>query len=281
MDRHFHGLKMISTKKMTDEQAAFLSGKVDWLDGTTLMTCLRPMATMVEPFLRSVRAGNQLLFLDLTISGASGPGTPESLLTMIHAQELFMIVVAQTVNPGVTCVHGGIPGIMDSSGDLSYSALSQPLINAAMARLNRWVTGLPSAQSGGSSSLAEDVLTAAEESEASRATMRKYGVHIVRHSLGAMGNLNFFSLEKFKEDCRREREARYGRTSEVEPALWSLYFPEDDQAMEAIRELGEKGNPRSTDHTLRNVGVFDRWVEDLTEHDHQRGLVPDEALVAA
>ncbi len=42
------------------------------------------MNNMVEPFLRSARTGNNLLLIDQTIAGVSGPGSPESFLTQNH-----------------------------------------------------------------------------------------------------------------------------------------------------------------------------------------------------
>ncbi|MBR9986834.1 MAG: trimethylamine methyltransferase family protein [Desulfosarcina sp.] len=208
MEKHFPGLKMIATNKMADDEATFLKDKSHWVDGTSLITSLAPMNTMVEPFLRSARTGNNLLLLDLTIAGMSGGGSPESLLTQIHAQVLFMMVVAQTVNPGVFCMHGGIPGVTEVGGDLSYTSPHQPLINAAMARVNTWITGFPSAQSGSSTSLTDVTLQAVSESELSRNSLRRYGVHIVRHAMGALGSLNFFSLENFIYDCERERRSK-------------------------------------------------------------------------
>ena len=266
MEKHFTGLKMIATNKMADDEVTFLKDKSHWVDGTSLITSLAPMNTMVAPFLRSVRTGNNLLLLDLTIAGMSGGGSPESLLTQIHAQVLFMMVIAQTVNPGVFCMHGGIPGVTEVGGDLSYTSPHQPLINAAMARVNTWVTGFPSAQSGGSTSLTDVTLQAVSESELSRNSMRKYGVHIVRHAMGALGSLNFFSLEKFIEDCERERRSK--QTFEESPkdrGVIPMYFPGDDQALAGIREIAEKGNPKSADHTLKNVDSFRLWENTINE----------------
>ncbi len=109
MDEGFNGLKMIAAKSFVDDEMGFLKDKDDWLDGTSLISSLTQMDTMVEPFIRSAKAGVNLLLLDLTIAGSSGPGSPEALLTQIHAQVMFMMVMAQTINPGVPCVHGGIP----------------------------------------------------------------------------------------------------------------------------------------------------------------------------
>ncbi len=268
MDMMFKGLKMTAGKSFTDDEITFLKGKDDWLDGTSLITSLSPMDSMVEPFIRSVKAGVNLLLLDLSIAGSSAPGSPEALLTQIHAQVMFMMVMAQTLNPGVPCIHGGIPGVADTGGDLSYSSKSQPLINAAMARLNQWVTKFPSAQSGGSTSLTEVNDQAVFESAQSRDTLRKYGVHILRHAMGALGSLNFFSEEKFVRDCVMERRSIAGFADDQENfGIRPLYLPEDPYAMAGIREIAEKGNPKYADHTLKNVESFMKWEKIIKEKE--------------
>ena len=221
---------------------------------------LSPMHNMVHPFVRSARTGNNLLLIDQSIAGISGPGSPESFLTQCHAQVLFMMVIAQTVNPGISCTHCGIPGVVDSSGKLSYSSPQLTFINAAMARVNTWITGFPSTQTGGSTSLPDVTPQALKDSELSRNTLRKYGVHIVRHAMGALDSLNFFSLEKFSEDCERERRSRLLFDAiPQDKGVIPLYFPGDDQALSGIREIAEKGDPKSADHTLQQVDSFSRW----------------------
>lgn len=277
MEKGFSGLKMISTKKMSDEEAAFLKGKDDWMDGTTLISSLTPMNTMVKSFIRSARTGNNLLLLDLSIAGFSAPHSPESLLTLIHSQVIFMMVIAQTITPGITCIHGGIPGVTESGGDLSYSSSSQSLTNSAMARLNLWISGFPSAQSGGSTSITDDLYSAISESELNRNMLRKYGAHIVRHALGAMGSLTYFSLLKFNEDCEREKIARkvFEQSQTKETGIIPLYLPPDNQAFEGIREMAEKGgNPRNTDHTLRNVEAFTNWENKVNEEAKKKLYFP-------
>lgn len=257
MEKSYAGLKMTVTRGFLDDEMTFLAGKDHWVDGTSLITSMAPMSSMVGPFLRSARSGANLLLLDLTIVGSSGPGSPEALLTQIHAQVLFMMVIAQTVNPGVLCLHGGIPGVTEAGGALSYSSRHQPLINAAMARVNNWVTKLPSVQSGGSTSISELNNEAIFESELSRNTLRKYGVHIIRHAMGAMGSLNFFSLEKFEQDCERERQnLKLFSAAPEDKGIIPLCFPTDDESLEGIKEVAEKGGPKNAEHTLRKVGSF-------------------------
>jgi len=270
----FPDLKMTHTRNMTDDEAAFFGGRDDWLDGTSLITGLSFMPSMVAPFLRSVRLGSNLLLLDLTIAGSTGPMSPEALLTQIHAQVLFMMVLAQTLNPGLTCVHGGIPDVLGIGGDLSYSDPGQPIINSAMARLNVWITGYPSAQSGGSTSIIDDVPAAVEESELSRNTLREYGVHILRHAMGAMGSLNYFSLEKFVADCQKEREARKIWLKMRHDFVVPLFLPEDRQVVRGIREIAEKAGPKNADHTLNNVEAFINWRKQLADATAKKPYFP-------
>jgi trimethylamine--corrinoid protein Co-methyltransferase len=266
MEKNYQGLKMITTNTMSDSEVTFFKGKDHWLDGTSLITSLAPMNNMVDPFLRSARAGNNLLLIDQSIAGISGPGSPESFLTQNHAQVIFMMVIAQTVNPGVPCIHCGIPSVIGVGGNLSYSSPHQTFINAAMARVNTWITGFPSAQTGGSTSLSDVTPQALTDSELSRNALRKYGVHIVRHAMGALGSLNFFSLEKFLEDCERERcsKAVFDAIPKDKGVI-PMYFPNDFQALAGIREIAEKGNPKDADHTLKNVDSFNQWENTIRQ----------------
>jgi trimethylamine---corrinoid protein Co-methyltransferase len=275
MERAYQGLKMITTTTMTADEMTFLQGKDHWIDGTSLIASLAPMNSMVEPFLRSARTGNNLLLIDQTIAGLSGPGSPEAFLTQIHAQVMFMMIVAQTVNPGVLCLHGGIPSVTGTGGNLSYSSPHQPLINAALARVNAWVTGFPSAQTGGSTSLTDVTPEAVLESELSRNSLRKYGVHIVRHAMGALGSLNFFSMEKFSEDCERERDSRkIFEECPKDTGVIPLYFPEDHHVLQGIREIAEKGNPKIAEHTLINVDSFRLWEKTINDAAEKKRYCP-------
>jgi trimethylamine--corrinoid protein Co-methyltransferase len=275
MAHYFPDLKMTFTKNMADRDLAFFHGKEDWLDGTSLITSLTYMPTMVAPFIRSIQNCSNVLLLDLTIAASSGPASPAALLTQVHAQVLFMIVLAQTISPGVCCVHGGIPDVLGSGGDLCYSDPGQPIINSAMARLNMWVTGLPSAQSGGSTSIIDDIPLAVEESELSRNTLREYGVHILRHSLGTLGSLNYFSLDKFIQDCERERDARRIWMETRHDFVIPLLVPEDKQVIAGIREIIQKGGPKNADHTLNNIDSFNQWHAKLVEQSEKKIYYPN------
>jgi trimethylamine--corrinoid protein Co-methyltransferase len=94
--------------------------------------------------------------------------------------------------------------------------------------------------------------------------------------MGALGNLNFFSLEKFLEDCEKERHSK--KIFDAIPkdnGMIPLYFPADDQALSGIREIAEKGsNPRSADHTLQNVDSFRHWENSISQAAKQNHYYP-------
>lgn len=274
MEQYFSDLKMTFSKNMSDDEIKFLRDKEDWMDGTSLISSFTYMPNMVAPFIRSIKNSRNILLLDLTIAASTGPASPAALLTQVHAQVLFMLILAQTIRPGVCCVHGGIPDVLGSGGNLSYSDPGQPIINSAMARLNMWVTGLPSAQSGGSTSIIDNIAAAVDESEMSRNTLRQFGVHILRHSLGALGSLNYFSLEKFIMDCERERRSRRIWLENRHDFVIPLRVPEDRQVLKGIREILEKGGPKNADHTLNNIDSFNQWHRMLVRQSEKKNYYP-------
>jgi trimethylamine--corrinoid protein Co-methyltransferase len=138
-----------------------------------------------------------------------------------------------------------------------------------------WVTGYPSAQSGGSTSIINDIPAAVEESELSRNTLREYGVHILRHAMGALGSLNYFSLDKFIQDCDRERESRKIWLRTRHDFVVPLYFPEDRTALQGIREIAEKGGAKNADHTLKNTGSFLKWQKEILTMGEKRVYFPE------
>ena len=93
--------------------------------------------------------------------------------------------------------------------------------------------------------------------------------------MGALGSLNFFSLDKFLEDCQRERRSKAAFDAiPKDKGMIPMYFPADDQAMAGIREIAEKGNPRDADHTLKNVGSFNQWEDTINQAAQRRLYYP-------
>ena len=69
--------------------------------------------------------------------------------------------------------------------------------------------------------------------------------------MGALGSLNYFSLEKFVQDCERERETRKIWLMTRHDFVVPLYLPKDKGVVRGIREIA--------DHTLNNISAFMDW----------------------
>ncbi len=67
MAKYFPDLKMTYTKNFSDEEMKFFQNRDDWLDGTSLITTMTYMPTMVDTFIRSCKTGRNLLLLDLSV----------------------------------------------------------------------------------------------------------------------------------------------------------------------------------------------------------------------
>lgn len=210
MEYGFGGLKMISTARMNDREAWSFRGREDWLDCVRLMSSLSPVPAATDAFIRSAETRNHLLLADFSAAEISDADSPESLLTMVHTHVLFMMVLAQTLNPGITCIHGGMPGIRSHISTHGASLIPRPtsLLNAALARLNLWITGFPSAQM---------MCSPVRKSDPDRAVMKAYGCHMLLRAFGMKEQSAVFSLEQFIRDCEAERLSAQNPVEKILP----------------------------------------------------------------
>ncbi len=183
-----------------------------------------------------------------------------------------MLAVAQTVNPGLLCMFGGMPCTTRPDGDLDYSHDGMNLLNVAVARLNLWVTGLPTVQSGGSTREKVPGERALADGIRGRRILCEFGVHSARHCFGVLDNLNFFSETALQADCQSHREYLQA-CSAGSRALKPLYLPADQQAFDVIARVAS-GDFHADYHTTANLSSFDAWAADLAA----KGLLPSPAL---
>jgi trimethylamine--corrinoid protein Co-methyltransferase len=269
MDRLENCIKVTCSAYMGGEDAVkWFAGRDDWHDSIcgvkSPLTC---MDNMMDALIRSARAGNNLRLTTMPLAGRTAPQTPGACMVITHAEVLFMLAVAQAVNPGILCILGGMPCTTRPDGDLDYSHDAMNLLNVAVARLNMWVTGLPSVQSGGSTSEKTPNERALVDGKRGRQTLCEFGVHYARHCFGVLDNLNFFSEEAFQRDCQAHRNYLVSRKDAI--ALMPLYLPEDHQAFDVIERVASS-DYHVDSHTTANLSAFDNWAETVVDN----GLLP-------
>jgi trimethylamine--corrinoid protein Co-methyltransferase len=270
MDRLDNCIKVTCSAYMDGENAVkWFSGRDDWHDSIcAVKSPLICMDDMAGALIRSARAGNNLRLTTMPLVGRTAPQTPEACMVITHAEVMFMLAIAQTVNPGMLCMFGGMPCTTRPDGDLEYSHDAMNLLNVAVARLNMWVTGLPSVQSGGSTSEKAPNERALLDGSRGRQTLCEFGVHTARHCFGVLDNLNFFSAEAFWLDCQAHRE--YLASGKDAITLMPLHLPEDHQAFDVIQRVASC-DYHVDYHTTANLNAFDDWAKTIVDN----GLLPE------
>ena len=269
MDQLQGCIKVTCSAYMESEDAVkWFAGRDDWHDSICgVKSPLSCMDNMMDALIASARAGNNLRLTTMPLAGRTAPQTPEACIIITHAEVLFMLAVAPTVNPGMLCMFGGMPCTTRPDGDLAYSHDAMNLLNVAVARLNVWVTGLPSVQSGGSTEEKSPNAKALKDGIRGRRILCEFGVHNARHCFGVLDNLNFFSIEAFIRDCEAHRQ--YCKTRANPSGLKPLYVPADPLALDVIGRVASC-DYHVDQHTTANLFAFDDWARDLG----QKGLLP-------
>ena len=273
MDKLGNCIKVTCSAYMEDDTAVkWFAGRDDWHDSICgVKSPLICMDNMMDALIKSARAGNNLRLTTMPLAGRTAPQTPEACIVITHAEIMFMLAVAQTVNPGMLCMFGGMPCTTRPDGDLEYSHDAMNLLNVAVARLNLWVTGLPSVQSGGSTSEKDPNDQARYDGERGRKILCDFGVHNARHCFGVLDNLNFFSEDAFQIDCQSQRD--YLASNTETPGLMPLHLPEDSQAFDVIQRVASCDYHMDS-HTTANLSSFDDWARMVIE----KGLVPEKSV---
>lgn len=269
MDQLKDCIKITCSAYMEGEEAVkWFAGRDDWHDSICgVKSPLICMDNMMNALIMSARVGNNLRLTTMPLAGRTAPQTPEACIIITHAEVMFMLAVAQTVNPGMLCMFGGMPCTTRPDGDLAYSQDAMNLLNVAVARLNMWVTGLPSVQSGGSTEEKLPNSKALRDGMRGRKILCEFGVHNTRHCFGVLDNLNFFSLEAFVNDCEAQRQYHHSRADQ--PGVKPLHLPPDSLAFEVIQRVAS-GDYHADHHTTANLSAFDDWTQNLDA----KGLLP-------
>lgn len=203
---------------------------------------------IADHFVKVVRAGIPVYLAALPMAGISAPYCYNGVLTVTHAEALFGICAAQLINPGCTCVHGGLPSIADPHFNYSpnYGLVSHFTLNLLMAHLNMMLD-LPTIQSAGTTNEEHVTERALQDTRLSQALCKKYGFHMIRHAFGFLRGMIEFSLEKFEKAIKVTEEVTVDEAPEI------VIPPYDERGMEAIGRNG-LGMYKDDPLTTANIG---------------------------
>jgi len=203
---------------------------------------------IADHFINIVRANVPVFMAALPMAGISGPYCYNGILSSAHAESLFGICAAQLLNPGCTCVHGGLPSIADPRFDYSpnYGLKSHFVLNLLMAHLNMMLD-LPTIQSAGTTNEEHMTQKALEDVFISNALCKKYGFHMIRHSFGFLRGMIDFSFEKFEKAIEITQKVTAADAPEITIPAY------DERGLEAIQRSA-LGMYRDDPLTTANIG---------------------------
>jgi trimethylamine:corrinoid methyltransferase-like protein len=211
---------------------------------------LNIMEGMVEPLLSCLRSNLPVFLSTMPMAGLSAPYSMSGLLTLTHAEVLFAITLAQLVNPGITCVHAGLPSIanLQKNYSVDLGLISHNLANILMGKICQKLN-LPSIHSGCTTN--EDKPGERSEKDAVNgyALMKKYGIHQMRHAFGFLKELIAFSIAKLERHIELCEETDPQQAPDL---IMELY---DIGGFDAIVRNGSNPNYMQDQHTLKNTGV--------------------------
>jgi trimethylamine:corrinoid methyltransferase-like protein len=189
--------------------------------------------SLSEFFIKVVRSGLPVFAASLPMAGISAPYCYNGVLSITHAEVMFTICAAQLLNPGIVCIHAGLPSIADPRYDYSpnYGLVSHNLLNLLMAHLNMML-GLPTIQSGCTTNEPDFNARAIEDARTGLAIFKKYGFHMVRHAFGFLRGMVDFSIAKLERVIEIADEV----TADDSPELIMPVY--DERGMKSIQNFG-------------------------------------------
>ena len=244
---------------------------------------LRLDGPMSDGLIAMAQAGQAVIATPFTLSGAMAPSSLAGALAQQHAEALFVVALAQIVNPGTPMIYGGFTSNVDMrSGSPAFGTPEYVQAQIATGQLARRV-GLPWRTSNVTGSAVVDA-QAAYESEMSIWGAILGGASLLYQGAGWLEGGLTASFEKLILDAELLQQA-----AEV---LKPITVDDDALGLDAIAEVGPGGHFFGSSHTLARFETafyqpmlsdwrnFETWQEDGARTATQRANVIWKRLLA-
>ena len=215
---------------------------------------------MLDGSMRLARRGQPTIVTPFTLSGAMAPVTIPGAVMQQTAEALAMIVLLQTIRPGLPVVYGSFTSNVDMSsgapafGTPEYMRATQ--ISGQMARFY----GLPLRASSACAANCPDA-QAAWESAFSLWACVSSGTNFVYHAAGWLEGGLCASYEKFVMDC--------DTIQQMMKYMQPMTVGADELAFDAIKEVGPDGNFFGASHTLERyeTAFYSPFISDWSNFE--------------
>ncbi|HET7181498.1 MAG TPA: trimethylamine methyltransferase family protein [Candidatus Limnocylindrales bacterium] len=234
---------------------------------------LRLDGPMSDGLIAMARAGQPVIATPFTLAGAMAPSTLAGALAEQHAEALFVVALAQLVNPGTPMVYGGFTSNVDMrTGSPAFGTPEYVQAQIATGQLARRV-GLPWRTSNVTGSPVVDAQAAYESSMSIWGAVLG-GASILYQGAGWLEGGLTASFEKLILDAEMLQQAAQ--------VLQPLVVDDDALGLSAIAEVGPGGHFFGTAHTLARFEHafyepmlsdwrnFETWAEDGARTATQR-----------
>jgi len=219
---------------------------------------LSPLVSTFEALDKLIFAARHrvpLVFTPCPIAGGTAPVTPAGIITQAAAESWMGLTLAQTLQPGLPFIMGGVLSVMDMSNMiLAYGAPELPLMMAGITELAHFA-GLPLWQTGGctdSKCFDEQAIIEGSMSVLFSALTGGDLCHDVGYTESAMTG-SVFQLVAMDEAIGYSR--RITRGIEVTP---------ETLAVDVIKEVGPNGHYLRHPHT-RKFYKTEFWYPNLCD----------------
>ena len=234
---------------------------------------LRLDGPMSDGLIAMAQAGQPVIATPFTLSGAMAPSTLAGALAQQHAEALFVVALAQIVNPGTPMVYGGFTSNVDMrSGSPAFGTPEYVQAQIATGQLARRV-GLPWRTSNVTGSAVVDAQAAYESSMSVWGAVMS-GASILYQGAGWLEGGLTASFEKLILDAEILQQ--------MAQVLQPLVVDDETLGIEAIAEVGPGGHFFGSPHTIARFETafyqpmlsdwrnFEAWVEDGSRTATQR-----------
>ncbi|QYX57926.1 trimethylamine methyltransferase family protein [Roseovarius sp. SCSIO 43702] len=197
---------------------------------------------MLDGWMRMARRNQALIVTPFTLAGAMAPVTMAGAVAQSIAEALVAVVLAQLVRPGAPVAIGTFTSNVDmKSGAPAFGTPEYMRATQMTGQLARFY-GLPMRASGVCAANVPDAQATWETSNSLWSAVQA-GAHMVYHAAGWLEGGLIASPEKLVMDCEiLQHIQRY-----MDPALTAT--GPDEIAIDAIREVGDKGHFFGIQHT--------------------------------